>query len=162
MSKMEKRSSITEDRKWKVNPFVRDLVVNQYSKLNELTKTENIKLVRDGTEVVNAEVVYAAKLYYERASFVKFYELDFLESLKPATIRVFIYICKTLRLNEDRIIINKRECSMILNMAPKTIRACISELMKNEIIANSEVSGVYWINVKKIFKGERRTLLRNI
>jgi hypothetical protein len=81
---------------------------------------------------------------------------DLLLCLKEKTLKLFLIISSYLRPNEDTILINETYYLKLLKLRnKKELRALISELENNNLLATSESKDTYWVNPSVLFNGNR-------
>lgn len=90
-----------------------------------------------------------AKVFF--AGFRAFYELS------KSTIRVFLFISKQLRPNNDEFLFFIEDCAEDTQLAHSTIYKAIGELCKANIIARGRSDEQYYINPMVVFNGDRVT-----
>lgn len=142
------------------NPFIKDLVIAETPILAKISDAPAKLFVMDNKEMKDVKVVYAAERLKEKARYLKVFDSDltFLLELGDAGIMVFVYLCKRLKYQRDIVILNKEEIAIEFTVSERTIRRGIEQLLDKKVIAMSNSSDVFFINPKKIFKGERKYL----
>ena len=156
---MNKRPEI-DDKKIGINPFLGTL------------RIEVTKVVGGGTfvpvrdEDTNTTVMLPAESIMERQQNTKLYHCtgckDIIYNLSPGAKSLFLYITYNLDAGKDYIWINTEHYMNKNNVKSiNTVKTAIEELVRYVLIANSGVKGVYWINSRLYFSGNRITKYPN-
>lgn len=145
--------------KYEHNPFLVDLQISERSELKKIIDS-SAKIVDKGHEV-NLHVVYASEKIRERAKFLKVYDnnLAFLIELTRPGLIMFVYMCKQIRVNKDRVLLESTDASEKYDISIRNAREGILNLIDKGIIAKTNDTNIYFFNPKLIYRGERRFLL---
>jgi hypothetical protein len=137
------------------NPFIKDLFIKESTKINKIQDT-NLKITTPSGEV-KGKVVYASETNIDRTPFVKLFEYDFLARIGSAGIEVFVYICKyMLKYSDDKIFILPDDVlsrTKYNSLTPVYRGLC--ELVKENVLARTSSTNIFWINPSILYKGER-------
>lgn len=164
---MKKQVGIKEFPKNHENPFI-DGVMNEvkWKTKNQLLKSKNgdvAKIVVGNDGEVEAHSVFMRQIEVDEERFAKLYLTQF-ESfweLKPAAIRVFGYLLKVLKPNEDRVYIDYDECLEYTKYTNKRMLFYgFANLMDAGIIARSNMFNMFYINPLVVFNGSRVTFAK--
>lgn len=144
------------------NPFLDKVKLKEKTQITKIADAPDKKIVdKDGKTVENVSVVYAEEHSYDRTKFIKVYhgDLDFLNDLSKIGIKLFTYIIKNLRWNQDTILFNvKLFCEETGYKNTNKVYIGMKELEKAELLAKHSIPNVYWINPSIIYNGERKYL----
>jgi len=145
--------------KYEQNPFLVDLQISEKSELKKIIDS-GAKIVDKGHEV-DLKVVYASEKIRERARFLKVYDndLSYLINLTKPGLIMFVYLCKQLRVNKDRVLLNSDDAHEKYHISIRNAKEGILNLIDNSIIARTNDTNIYFLNPKLIYRGERRFLL---
>lgn len=80
---------------------------------------------------------------------------DVLMKLGCSGMRLFLWICSTIKRKEDRYWLNVPKFMREADITINTVKSGIKELIDSNIIALTDVKGVYFINPNFIFRGNR-------
>ena len=145
------------------NPFLDYVHLSTKTRLKKVAETD-LRLMK-GDEVIDEKVVYAREKSYDRTPFVKVYfgNLEFLENLTKIGIKVFIYLLKRIKVNQDIVIFDVNDfCTNTGYKNKSKVYGAITELENANVVARHAMKGLLWINPSKIYSGERRYLFINL
>lgn len=145
------------------NPFTPR--IKDGTKLSKITDASNVFLVNEQLEKIDAKIVYAEESQIDRTPFTKVYEHDFsfLLELDSSGIKLFVYITKYLmKFNQDTIYLYIDDFIDKTSNSKSTYYRGLINLLEANILAKSNKPLIYYINVNKLFRGERRFLLFQI
>ena len=139
--------------KYVKNPFMQSALAHTVQGNRVITgKEDNTRMIvnRDTGEVEGITGFYQ-RITVDRTSFLKVYAqgIRALLGLKPAGMKVFIIVYDEML--EDDI----KE-----SMSKATFFRGISQLIEGNILAESPIRGMYWINVDYIYRGNRLALCK--
>lgn len=153
------------------NPFLPEAIdnlrVKKRTQLVHPTQREAVHQVQvidtQTGEVTDVHTAFLRVVEVDEERFVKLFlsELGALWDLPKPALRVLTYVIRCLRMNEDRIIFNPKEC--LLHTGYKTEKSVftgISELIKHSILARSTLPNIYFINPMIVFNGSRVTFAK--
>lgn len=106
------------------------------------------------------DIVEAAEQFNDKTPHVKFFgSMDYLCKLNPSALKVFVHIVQNLGFQEDKVLMSPNSVAEKLNIDPSTARRAINDLVKAEIIFNSTLANIYWLNIGRMYRGNRRFLV---
>jgi len=157
--------------KHKNNPFLPEAIdnlrVKKRTQMVHPTQREAVHQVQvidtQTGEVTDVHTAFLKVVEVDEERFVKLFlaELGALWDLPKPALRVLTYVIRCLRMNEDRIIFNPKEClSHTGYKTEKSVFTGISELIKHSIIARSTLPNIYFINPMIVFNGNRVTFAK--
>lgn len=148
-------NSIKEKPNFNYNPFIYN------KKIKEKEKYIKIKSLKDEIGLDEDDIIIAKIVKEYRHEYIQIGEgnLSYLLKSNLKTISLFIYICKNLIYNSDKIILDYKYVPNILNISIATFYKCIIDLIDLNIIAKSNIDYVFYINPLKIFKGNLTYLI---
>jgi hypothetical protein len=153
------------------NPFlpeaVENLQVKRRSQMVHPTQREAVQQVQvvdtKTGEVTDVHTAFLKVVQVDEERFVKLFlaELGALWDLPKPALRILTYVIQCLRMNEDRIIFNPKECMKYTGYkTEKSVFTGIAELIKHGIIARSTLPNIYFINPMIVFNGNRITFAK--
>ena len=135
--------SIKEQPNHKHNPFIYDNTFKEKEKYLKIDNLENNK----GIDMVLAKAIKEAIHEYVQ---IGDGDLTYLLNSNRKTIALFIYICKNLTYNSDKIILDYKYIPNILRVSTVTFYQCVINLIELNIIANSNIDCIFYINSLKM------------
>lgn len=156
--------------KYVKNPFMQSALAHTVQGNRVITgKEDNTRMIvnRDTGEVEGITGFYQ-RITVDRTSFLKVYAqgIRALLGLKPAGMKVFIIVYDEMlddrNYQKDQIVLNYEmlEDDIKESMSKATFFRGISQLIEGNILAESPIRGMYWINVDYIYRGNRLALCK--
>lgn len=139
-----------------INPF-RETVVIEPKKVRMTAIDEDRSIVNKKTNE-QKEVFYNYHVTQDDGNFAKIYlqNIDLIAELSPFGIKLFLFICKNLRNNNDVVFIKSihfMEWSKYKNRT--SYYDALKELIEKEFIYPTEQKNFYYINYGAFFNGNR-------
>lgn len=147
------------------NPFAKQALVQIGSAIvSKKTSSSNkdekaiLKAIDDNGAILGNTVFMRNKVV-DSEQFAKFFFAGFKAffDLKPASIKVFGYILKQLKPNQDSFRFYVEECCEETGYVKMTVYRALGELCAAEIIARGKDERDYFINPMVVFNGDRVT-----
>lgn len=147
------------------NPFAKQALVHIGSAIvSKKTSSSNkdekaiLKAIDDNGAILGNTVFMRNKVV-DSEQFAKFFFAGFKAffDLKPASIKVFGYILKQLKPNQDSFRFYVDECCEETGYVKMTVYRALGELCAAEIIARGKDERDYFINPMVVFNGDRVT-----
>lgn len=159
---MEKRLSIRQHPEHSVNPFLKNLIIRRKNKTYAVG--QNKALVDLETGEYEAVVVNYIKYEVEKSDYVKLFiaEMVAFWNLSKKAQKVLMYIFKALKINDDMIYMDIRECCEVTKLKRIAIYYGVCELLDKGLIARSNKTNIYYINPSIFFKGDRITFIKEL
>ena len=157
--------SLRKHEKHSINPFLMDdgvIKIERGKKAIIMGGTKDI-LVDQETGETKALGVLAKYQEVDRTKFVKIYvnEIKNIFDLSTTGYKVFAYLLTCIKINNDEIYLNIQDCVDFCKWkATVQVYRGLGELMKNEIIAQSKKSNIWFINPNIIFNGDRFAFIK--
>lgn len=149
--------------KFEENPFINTDKANQSFSYERTRKHGKHQIVNEkGQRLGN--VTMWKMVMADKETFVKVFTsgLDNLLPLSMGGQMLFKHICRSLRPNKDRVYLDGKEFIKEYNIKSiNTFYKSLSELLDNQIIANTNEKGFYYININIFFNGDRVKFIQN-
>lgn len=157
--------------KHKKNPFIEEGVsemMTMIKKKNRMVQQkgrqadETRLIINQSTGEVEGHAQFVNYMKVDEDKFAKVYrsQIKALYDLNTPAIRIFAYIVDHLPQNSDTIIINYKECMEFTGYSSMaSINKGISKLIDAGILARTEYSYMFFINIRILFNGNRISLI---
>lgn len=151
--------------KFKDNPFIQDAVVNTVPGTRIITgnKKDDSLIVQPGTGEVLGITGFYQRIQVDKTHFIKMYigGIKTLRELSAAGVKVFTVIYERM-LDDD--MYGKDRIDLYYDMLDEATQSKISravwfrginDLLRNNIIAETMIASLYWLNIDYFFNGNR-------
>lgn len=141
-----------------VNPFITEIKTKKV--IGRKIQDTDYKLVDGKGKETGKTIVLAEEEEYDKAEYIKLFDgIEFLTKLTKGGLKLAAFIFKTVDFDNDIIILNPDILAEkgVIN-SRRAVYDAISDLIENKVIAKTNTTGIYYINVSLFFKGQRRFL----
>ena len=146
-----------------INPFLYDLQVDLIEFKEETYVVTVVEGLKEPTGQMSANVRQT-----ESQKFTKVYELPyrngFIKNFTKSGLVLFNYLVYNLEVDKDIIDLELERVNKRLDWSKETYRKAVAELVANSVIervTNKHKDYRYWINPKIMFRGDRKSYVRN-
>lgn len=146
------------------NPYVHNLIVPSRNKTIAMSNKQLSLFDREGTEVESINFMGLRKRV-DTEEFVKIYkaQIQALFELSNRAIKVFGYFMDALRISNDLVVFDIKECKRYTGYSSKeSVIRGVAELLEKQFIARTDVHYKYYINPSKFFNGDRLVLFEDV
>lgn len=166
MNTMKKLSEFSKNTE---NPFLNNAleVINknivQKTRMSKNTDERAIlKAVDESTGEILGHTAFIRQIEVDEQQFTKFYLSGFqaFYDLKPSSMKVFGFILKQLKPNQDKFDFSIDDCMSDTSYKKQSVYRALTELLNNEIIARGRFDYQYYINPLIVFNGNRVTFAK--
>ena len=155
---MQKKSKENYEK----NPFIEGLIIDTRKRFDHVGQCKNKAIVNmKDYKIENDELFLISKKEVETEDFVKIFikTLKVFFDLQPASIKLFCYIATELDYKDKVYLSPKKSLKYMGYDSESSYRRAVNELIKNNIIANSDETNWYWVNPAIFYKGSRISLI---
>ena len=148
---------------FETNPFVNTDKPNQSFTYERTRKHGKHQIINDKGQRLGNVTMWRMEMS-DRESFIKIYKsgIDNLFPLSSSSQVLFKYICRVLKPNKDIVFLDGKEFIREYGIkSVNTFYKCLAELIDNQIIANTNEKGFYFININFFFNGDRIKFIQN-
>ncbi len=145
------------------NPFIEQVVEHIREKKRRKISGWKWQEVRKGDEIVSEPMLVLGDIkQVDEQEFYKVYigEIKAFLGLTSSSMRMFEYIMKNIKYDNDKICMNAHIIKSELDMPEATMHRCINQLLDKKVIARANMPGCYYINPQIAVKGNRITLVK--
>lgn len=139
------------------NPFIRDLVILA----NEIIESKELFEAKSYTDGVFVSVGEKRSLSFilEKQAYTKFYTSakyrKQIASFKGCTKSLFLWLSYEIKPGKDFVVLNCKRYEKENGVVTNTLKVALYELINNDIIGETKIQNVYWINPAYFFSGNR-------
>ncbi len=148
--------------KYSTSPFDSEMKADlSMGKKTYFTKSGGKAILDTSTgELTNTSAVYLTFEAKDSNQFIKIFvkDIDILNKMTPAGIKLFTFIVKGLEKNTNSIVIRNTDLIETYKVNKNTAVAMIKELIELNLIAKSDQKYKFWVNTKVMFNGDRTKL----
>ena len=156
---MENKETISLAEKHDNNPFLLELKGKMFLQPRAnaiIAKGQNIIDTSTG-EIINESVLIGRRKIVDKSQFAKLYasEIGILYDLSKTAQNIFLYLTKIMDYDNKAYFSYVKDLEKVGYKSKGTVYKGLRELVKNNIIAPSSMTNVYWLNPTIVCKGER-------